>query len=631
MSRLSPLKGLLLATTVLSFAPAASAQDQDIEEFVVTAGRRVQPVSEVAKSISVLSEAELVQRQYQYVVDALQSLPGVAINQNGTFGGVATVTIRGGSSDQTVILIDGVQVNDPSAPGGGFNFANLDPNGIERIEVLRGPQAVLYGSDAIGGVINIITKSGEDGFAGEAFGEYGAFETKRIGGSARGGAGRVNFNLSTTYFDTDGISAADGGKEADGYESLTVRGRVRAKLSDTVRLDVTTSYSDTESEYDGFALLEDFSYALTDTDETSKSEEFSIAGRAYIDLLDGRLSNTLSVEYSSITRDSFDAGAFTYGAEGERLNFDYLGVYEVAEGWTLTAGAQHEVTEAKSQDPEPISTDSLFGILSYDGIDGLTVSGGVRLDDHETFGSTTNGELNASYLVEGTGTQLTAAWSEGFKAPSIFHLTFSCCGFESNIAQADAAKEAALRPERSKSWEIGFKQPFLDGRATFGATYFNQDTRDLITFTFVDGYRNIEETSAKGVELELTADLTDSLNLSANYTHNAARDLTVDQQLARRPKNEAFAALNWQVSERLTTNVSVTLNGKEYDTSVDSVTVERAVVDAWTRVDLSAAYKLTDTIELFGRIDNLFDEDYQQVLNYGTPGISAYAGVRARF
>jgi len=631
MSRLFSLKALLVASTALSFAPAASAQDEDIEEFVVTAGRRVQPVSEVAKSISVMSAAELERRQYQYVVDALQSLPGVAINQNGTFGGVATVTIRGGSSDQTVILIDGVQVNDPSSPGGGFDFSTLDPNGIERIEVLRGPQAVLYGSDAIGGVINIITKSGEEGFAGEVFGEYGAYDSKRIGGSARGGSGRVNFNLSASYFDTDGISASDGGKEADGYESLTVRGKVRTKLSDNVRFNVTASYTDTESEYDAFALMDDFTYALTDTDDMSKSEEFSIAGRAYIDLMDGRLSNTLSVEYSSITRDNFSKGAFAFGAEGERLNFDYLGILEVADGWTLTAGAQHEVTEAKLQDPEPISTDSLFGILSYDGIDGLTISGGVRLDDHETFGSTTNGELNASYVVEGTGTQLTAAWSEGFKAPSIFHLTFSCCGFDSNIAQADAVKEVALRPERSNSWEVGFKQPFLDGRATFSATYFNQDTKDLITFTFTDGYRNIEETSAKGVELELTADLTDSVNLSANYTHNAARDLTADQQLARKPKNEAFAALSWQVTDRLTTNVSITLNDKEYDTSADFVTGERRVVDAWTRVDLSAAYKLTDTVELFGRIDNLFDEDYQQVLGYGTPGISAYAGVRARF
>ncbi len=631
MSRLSPLKGLLLATTVLTVAPAASAQDQDIEEFVVTAGRRVQPVSEVAKSISVMREAELIQRQYQYVVDALQSLPGVAINQNGTFGGVATVTIRGGSSDQTVILIDGVQVNDPSAPGGGFNFATLDPNGIERIEVLRGPQAVLYGSDAIGGVINIITKSGEDGFAGEAFGEYGAYDSKRIGGSVRGGNDRVDYSLNASYFGTDGISAAANGEETDSYENLSVRGKVRTKLSDTVRFDATASYSDTESDYDGFALRDDFTYGLTDTDDSSKSEEFSIAGRAYIDLMDGRLSNTLSVEYSSITRDSFNRGAFTYGAEGERLNFDYLGIYEVADGWTLTAGAQHEVTEAKLQDPEPISTDSVFGILSYDGIEGFTLSGGVRLDDHETFGSTTNGELNASYVVEGTGTQLTAAWSEGFKAPSIFHLTFSCCGFESNIAQADVAKEAALRPERSNSWEVGFRQPFLNGRASIGATYFNQDTTDLITFTFADGYRNIEETSAKGVEVELTADLTDSINLSANYTHNSARDLTADQQLARKPKNEAFAALSWQVTDRLTTNVSITLNGKEYDTSVDFVTGERAVVDAWTRVDLSASYKLTDTVELFGRIDNLFDEDYQQVLDYGTPGISAYAGVRARF
>ncbi|SDD40751.1 TonB-dependent receptor plug domain-containing protein [Kordiimonas lacus] len=631
MSRLSPLKALLVATSALTYVPAASAQDEDIEEFVVTAGRRTQPISEVAKSIAVLSEAELVERQYQYVVDALQSLPGVAINQNGTFGGVATVTIRGGSSDQTVILIDGVQVNDPSQPGGGFNFSTLDPNGIERIEVLRGPQAVLYGSDAIGGVINIITKSGQDGFAGEAFGEYGAFESKRIGGSVRGGSDRMNFNLSASYFDTDGISAADSGTETDGYESLTVRGKVRTKLSDGFSFDVTTSYTDTESDYDGFTLRDDFTYGLADTEDSSKSEEFSVAGRAYIDLMDGRLSNTLSVEYSSIQRDNFNAGIFSFGAEGERLNFDYLGVLEVADGWTLTAGAQHEVTEAKSQDPEPISTDSIFGILSYDGIDGLTVSGGVRVDDHETFGSTTNGELNASYQFEGTGTQITAAWSEGFKAPTIFHLTFACCGFDSNVAQAEALPELALKPERSNSWEVGFKQPFLDGRATFGATYFNQDIDDLITFTFADGYRNIAETSAKGVELELTADLTDAINLSANYTYNSARDLTADQQLARKPKNEAFAALNWQVTDRLTTNVSITLNGKEHDTSVNFETGEREVVDAWTRVDLSAAYKLTDTIELFGRVDNLFDEEYQQVLGYGTPGISAYVGVRARF
>ncbi len=609
----TPIKVALAASTILAPTSAVAAYelaDDEIEEFVVVAGRRSQPLTQIAKSVSVLSDQVLADRQYSYVVDALQSLPGLSINQNGSFGGSATVSIRGASTDQTVILIDGVQMNDVSSPGGGFNFANLDPNGIERIEVLRGPQAVLYGSDAIGGVINIITKSGGEGFGADAFAEYGAFDSLRLGGNARGGSDRVGFNLSASYSETDGISAADeanGNTEADGYENLTLRGKVTAQLADTASFEVTSSYVDSENEYDSFGP--------TDGDQVGESTEFSIAGRGRLALFGGRLNNTVSVEYSTIDRENFTDGVSSFTAEGERFNLDYLGVLDITEGWTLTAGAQHERSNDKTDDADALTIDSLFGLITFTGIEGLTLSGGLRLDDHETFGSTTNGELNAAYVLDGTGTKLTAAWSEGFKAPTIFQLTFACCGFEAN---------PNINPERAEAWEIGVSQPFLDGRVTLGATYFDQDIDDLIDFDFTVGYDNIARASIKGIELTLDAALTDTLSLQANYTHQDADDLDTGERLERRPDDEAFAAITWKPVDKISTTVALTYNDDELDSS-------GATVDSWTKVDLRASYALTDTVDLYGRVDNLFDEQYQQILGYGTPGISAYAGIRTRF
>ncbi|NVJ96620.1 MAG: TonB-dependent receptor [Alphaproteobacteria bacterium] len=614
-----PIKAILVATTALTATPCAFADeaDDDIEDIVVTAGRRSQPISQVAKSIAVLDADDLQARQYSYVVDALQSLPGVATNQNGSFGGLATTSIRGAGTDQTVVLIDGVQVNDPSSVGGAFDFSNLDAQGIDRIEVLRGPQAVLYGSDAMGGVINIITKKGGEGFGGTVFAEYGAFDSLHTGGNIFGGSDKLGFNLTASFKDTDGISAADeadGNTETDGYKNLSLRGKLHGKLSDAVGFEITSTYSDSENEYDGFSW-DGLGFSLGDSDDNSTTEEFSIAGRGFFDFFDGRLSNTLSIEYSSIERANYDGDTFSYGAEGDRFNLDYLAVAELAEGWTLTAGAQHEEVQAKSVDPRKVSTDSLFGILSFSGIEGLVLSGGIRLDDHETFGSTTNGELNASYIVSPIGTRLTAAWSEGFKASTIFQQTFACCGFEAN---------PDIQPERAEAWEIGIQQPLMDGRLNVSFLYYEQDTDDLIDFSFTNGYDNIARARSKGVEIGFDAALTDTLSLNANYTYTDARDVLADIRLARRPKNKVYASLTWQATDKLNTNLMLLHNGNELDSS-------GVILEGWTRVDLRASYELNETFELYGRIDNLFDENYQQVLGYGTPGISTYAGVRVRF
>ncbi len=223
------LKSLLLSSSIISFAVpvmAAETGNTGFEEIIVSASRRTESTSDVGASISVLSDEALARGQYSFALDALQRLPGVSVNQNGAYGGTATVRIRGASSDQTMILVDGVQINDPSAPGGGFNYGTLDSYGIDRIEVLKGPQAVLYGSDAIGGVVNILTKIGEEEQGGGFFLESGSYGTARAGASLHGGNGKVGYNLTASAITTDGISKADkrdGNTEKDGRPTLSIR------------------------------------------------------------------------------------------------------------------------------------------------------------------------------------------------------------------------------------------------------------------------------------------------------------------------------------------------------------------------------------------------------------------------
>ena len=606
---------LSCALPLVGVAPVVFAGEaENFDEIVVTASRRPQPISEVGASISVIGEKAIAAAQYTFVTDALRSLPSVSVNSNGAFGGQAAVSIRGAGTGQTVILVDGVQLNDVSSPGGSFNFGTLDTIGIARIEVLKGPQAVLYGSDAIGGVVNIITKTGGEGFGGSVFGEYGAFDSFRIGGTAFGGTERVGFNLSASYSDTDGISKADGGTEKDGHENYTLRGRVTAQITDNFDLEAFGSYSDSETDVDGFGPTDD------DGGNLALSEEYLLGARANISLLDGRFINTLSVEYSGIDRASVSAFG-TFPGKGNRFNLDYLAVLEVTENWFVTAGAQHERFEAESvSEGTSQNIDSVFGVVSYENA-GLNVSAGLRHDDHSVLGGTTNGQLRAAYNIAETGTKIFANWSEGFKAPSLFQSLFVCSPYCSDPQQIPRTD---LDPERSEAWELGIEQSLVDGDVRIGATYFNQKTKDLIIFNSIVGYDNVPDAKSTGVEVFVDAQVGDSLLFSANYTYNDAKDVQADTRLIRRPLHKFYAAVNWTLTEEISTNASVTHNGAIDDTA-------GARVDDWTVVDLRVAYKVSENIELYGRVNNLFDADYQVITGYGTPGIASYFGIRANF
>lgn len=609
-----PFALFLLSSTALSMASSAALADA-AEEVVVTATRTPQPITQVGSSISLIDAAEIERRQIAFVADALATLPGVTVNRNGPFGGVASVRLRGMRSEQTLVLIDGIVVNDPSSPSAGFNFATLDPNDVERIEVLRGAQSTLYGSDAIGGVVNIITKRGQDKFGLRGFAEGGAYETLRGGLTVRGRADAIDYHFSASGITSNGNSKADvhdGNTEKDGYDDVTVSGNVGVELADNLRLEGLLRYTDSATEYDSFGFIT----GVTDGDEESTAKELVAQGRAILKLFDDRLENIVSVGYSDIDRDYFTDGIHNFGAVGKRQALEYQGNLHVIDEVLLTLGAKSEEVRLRTDtEHADITTNSVYAQLQVRPMDALNLVGGVRVDDHETFGSTTTARFAAAYNIAAVGTTLRASWGEGFKAPTPFQLTFFCCGAP--------GPNADLEPEETNGWDAGIEQSFLNDKASVSVTYFYQKTHNLIDFVFPDGYVNIARTRSKGVEATLKTALGGHVTVDGSFTHTLAIDRASDMRLVGIPKNAASVSVTVRPIEPL----SVAVDGRY----VGNKTGSWGVVDHWLRIDLRAGYKVTDKIEVYGRIENLFDVHYQEVFGFGTPGISAYGGVRATY
>jgi vitamin B12 transporter len=607
------MSAIALTSTLSNPVRALDAETSAMETITVIGSRLAQTETELGSSVGILTAADIERMGFAFTVDAVAAVPGVTINSNGAFGGSAGVRVRGASSEQTLVLIDGVPVNDPTSPGGGYNFARLDTENIERIEVLKGPQSTLWGTDAIGGVVSITTKSPEEGLGGGVFSEFGSFNTFRGGASVEGANDVSDFRLAVVRTSSDGISKADednGNSEDDSYDALTLSGKGGLNLGDTTRLGFDILWTDAESEFDSFAGGAQGSVA--DGDELSQTEELSANVTLATSLLDGRLDNLVLLGYSDITRENFTDGTSSFEAEGERVLFRYQGTLTINASNTLAVGAERDRSTANDQDT---SIDGFFALYEMKPRDNLTLTGGVRYDDHETYGAETTARVSAAWTPTDTLT-LRGSWGEGFKAPTIFQTTFFCCGA--------TAPNADLSPETSEAFDIGVSWLWNDGRGELGATLFSQDTQNQINFSFaVGGYENIAEVESTGVELVAGYQFNDWLNLSANYAYIDAEDENGDP-LARLPEHTGDVTLSFQGDGALSGALLLRYNGKEDNTN-------GSTLDAWTRVDLTGRYRLTEKVELYARVENLFDEKYQQILGYGTPGLSGSLGVRLRY
>jgi vitamin B12 transporter len=636
---------LLSLTLFILFPVSLFAQEKEVilEKVVVTATRVETPVEEIASSITVISSKEIERKQKTTVLEVLKGLPGLDVVQNGGVGGATSIFLRGANSEHTLVMIDGVEVNDPISPGRSYDFAHLTVDNIERIEVIRGPQSTLYGSDAIGGVVNIITKKGEGKPKFFLSAEGGSFTTFREATGISGGNKWVNYSFGLSRFDTEGISTAskkDGNYERDGYENTSLSAKLGFKPMDNLGIDFILRYMDAKTELDNFAGV-----GGDDPNYVQKSNQFLFKTQVGLSLFDQVWSQKLGLALNDHNRDiknkkdsqhPFDYEKGRY--DGQLLKFDWQHHLQLHKTNALTFGLEYEREEGKSkyyweslwgpgQSIFPKKTANIKGYYIQDEIklwDRLFATLGIRIDDHSRFGSETTYRVAPAYLIKETDTKIKGTFGTGFKAPTLYQL-FAPATLWGPIGNKD------LKPEKSKGWDFGVEQNFFKNRVTLGATYFRNDFKDLIQFDWGQGYINIAKAKTEGVELFASAKPIDDLTLRINYTYTDTEDKTTGEALIRRPKNKIGFDINYHFLNNGNVNLGVIYVGKRDDLDFSISPSRRVKLDQYTLVNLAVSYDITKNFQLFGRVENLLDKEYEEVKGFGTPGLSFFGGMKLSF
>ena len=622
-------------TTKQSDNKERKVKREKIEEIVVTATRIETPSREVGSSVTVITNQQIEERQNTTVLEVLRTVPALDVVRSGGPGGQTSVFIRGAKSEHTLVLIDGIEMNDPITPGRSYDFANLTTDNIERIEIIRGPQSTLYGSDAIGGVINIITKRGKGRPSGFVSAEGGSFNTFREKAGVSGGNKWANYSLGISRWDTDGISAADekdGNHEKDGYENTSISTKLGITPAENFDADFVLRYINARAHIDNSWGV------LDDPNNTADMEQLFFRTQARLSLFNDLWEQRLGCSLTDLDRDyrndtdakhPNDLDRSSY--DGKILKFDWQHNLYLHETNTLTLGVETEKEKGQSDyySESALGTDtSTFekenarttGYYLQDQVklwDSWFTTLGVRLDDHSRFGSETTYRIASAYLIRQTGTKLKGTYGTGFKAPSLYQL-YSQYGDQN------------LDPEESTGWDIGVEQSLFDKKLILGATYFSNEFDELIEFeSGTSRYINVAEAEARGVEVFASVRPIDDLTFLASYTYTDTEDKATGKDLLRRAKNKFGFDVNYRFIGKGNVNLGLVYVGKRDDN--DYSTYTRVELDDYVLVNLAASYDITRNIQIFGRAENLLDEDYEEVKGYGTPEVSAYAGVKLSF
>jgi vitamin B12 transporter len=603
-------------------APAVAVTGETI---VVTATRLALPADEVASSVTVVDSGQMARRQDVRVSDALRQVPGLDIVRSGGVGGTVSTYVRGAGSERVLVLVDGVEANDPAGPARECDLAHLPLLGADRIEVLRGPQSTLYGSDAMAGVIHVVSRRGEGPLQGSVLAEGGSFGAFRASAEARGAQGKVDYALGLSREHTEGISSAsedNGNTEKDGYENTSFAGRFGWTPTEAVSLDVLFRSTAAETEYDDF----DYVTGLpVDADNRGETESYRFRSEGRLALFEEIWEQKLGVSLAYQSRDDTTAAADS-SFVGNLRKVDWQHDLRLA-GWdTLTAGLEYEQETAESVYEGEALTER-FGEEAADTAAGflqnhlragpVRLTAGLRLDRHSEAGSEWTYRVAPMWVIERTGTRLKGTYGTGFKAPSLFQLY-------SSYGSPD------LKPERSRGWDAGIEQGLWGRRLVVGLTGFANRFDDMINFDYATSrYGNIEAAETRGLEATLGASPWDPLDVSASYTYTETEDETTGEELVRRPRHRGAVNVAYSVTPRLHSSLSVAYVGTREDQNFATGTPE--TLDDYVLVNVAASYDVTPHATVFARVDNLFDAEYEEVLGYGTPGIAGYGGVKLTF
>ena len=639
---------------VLIAAGAASAQESPptpISPVVVSATLTPTPIDQVGSSVTLITANQIDAHQWRTVPDALATAPGLNVVQTGGPGGLTSVFIRGANSNHTEVVIDGIDVNDPSQ-NGAFDFGQALATGLQSIEVLRGPQSSLYGADALGGVISIETPTGVGRPTITASLEGGSFDTFNQTGGISGSEGGFRYALTVSHFrsgDTPvtppGLLGPGEAAIGDLYDNLTTSAKLGYVVSRDLSFGLVLRYVDADYRSTGENYdLPDF-IPQPDSAQTYQWErQFFSRAEAKFGLFDSRFQNTLGVAYANFrtTSQSPDDG-FGLPApvvdDGDRLKFDWLGHVALNSENALLLGVD-DTTDRLIDSPVSATENRVGGFaeLQTRPVQGLNVAASVRYDSDDHYGGYATWRIAPVYEIAATSTLLKGSAGTGFKSPTLSELFVSYPSFDF-FANPD------LKPETSFGYDLGFEQPLWRGRVRFGATWFHNDIRDLIESeqvsacpnpplppagvqfdAFSETYCNIGRAETYGVETFISFKLSDRLDLRGDYTWLTARDEIADTGLLRRPKNKASVTGDWKPLPRLRLAASLVYVGAwlDYDRSGST----QLMASPFATVNLSGEYDLGRGLTLFARIDNLLDRHYEDPVGFDKPGIGAYGGIR---
>jgi len=619
----------LAALLATAFASPALAQDSGeillsdpirAELITVVATGSPRRIDQTGQPITVLTAADLARLQGPDITRALEQVPGFTLSRNGGPGAFTGVRLRGADSEQVLVLIDGVRVEDVSAPGAGFDFGTLTTGGIERIDVLRGSNSVTWGSAALGGVIAITSKELNGLEATAEGGSRGSFA-----GDATAGLAKNKYAISLTggYTTTDGVSAAAVGTEPDGARQWRLGGKARLDLVPGLSLLASARYADTRTEIDGYPAP---SYTFADTPEYQTTRQAS--GRAGLRYEGDWLTLNTGFALSETKRDYYDptfGTAPSYGYRGRSHRADLTGRARLPADFALDFGADSEWTRYSGTfDAErrarQTSGHLMLGWYTSD----ISLAAGLRYDDHSRFGNaTTLGANGAVRLADGL--RLRASYGEGFKAPTLFQLL------------SDYGNKA-LQPERTRSYDAGLE--YKSGPISAALTLYRRDSRNLIAYVSCFGqttgictnrpfgtYDNIGRARAEGAEAELTLRPVPAVTLRSIYTYTRARDRISGKDLARRPAHALTVSGDWETPfSHLALGADLRLISQSFDDAANTLRLKGGPV-----ATLRASLPVNDRFTLFARVENVFDTRFPTAAGYSALGRGAFAGLRVRY
>ncbi|RKY92551.1 MAG: TonB-dependent receptor [Ignavibacteriae bacterium] len=616
-----------------------TARVYKLSDVVITATKTNTNILELANSITIIDSIEIANRNKINLFNLLKTEYGLSSIQFGPAGGLSTINIRGANAGQTLILIDGIEMNLTSESSNLYDFANLPVDGIGRIEVLRGPQSTLYGSDAMAGVINIITKKGSGKPTITLFGEGGSYNSFKGALGFTGNYNNLNYNLSFGRTQSDGFSAAGekyGNTESDGYSGNNFYSRIGYDFNKYSGINFFLRYSKAETDLDqgGGEFKDDPTYKYN-------LEQTSIRTEGFLNLFDGLWEMKFGGSYiRNVRKYNYDSTLFNPSSsnsfyDGRKYKIDWQNNFILPANNVITFGVETETDQAETmfyslsafgpyESLLPKSEVTTTGVYLQDQFkfaNSFFITGGVRYDNHNKFGEAYTYRIAPAFIFWQTGTKLKATIGTSFKAPSIFYL------FDPFFGNED------LNPEESFGWDVGIEQFFWADRVSFGLTYFNNDYKDLIGLDENFKSFNIDKVRTDGVEFFFSTNPANKLYLKTVYTYTNAKNKSensadFNKMLLRRPKTKIAYLVNYSFNEKTNFNLEIIYVSERDDKDFSSFLAKTVKLDAYTLVNVAAHYDMLNFLRLFARVENIFDTQYEEVFGFGTPGLSFFGGLK---